>query len=113
MKRISIAVSVILLLAVVVFAKGTTTKPKIGREQARATALAKAPGKIQGEELEREKGMLVWSFDIRGNDRKITEVWVDANSGKVVRTEIETTAHERAEQQKEKAEQQKKQPVKH
>lgn len=107
MKRGSIAVCTMFLLAFAVFAKGTTTKPKVDVKTARATALAKAPGKIEGEELEREKGMLVWSFDIRGVDKKITEVWVDANTGKVVRTEMETPAHERAEKQKEKAEQKK------
>jgi hypothetical protein len=110
MKRMSIAVCVMLLLAVAVIGK-TTTKPKITAKAARATALAKAPGKIMGEELEREKGMLVWSFDIRTNAKTITEVWVDANSGKVVRTELETPAHEKAEQKKEAAE--KKEAAKH
>ena len=100
MKRMSIAVCVMLLLAVVVVGK-TTTKPKITAKAARATALAKAPGKVMSEKLEHEKGMLVWSFDIRTNAKSITEVWVDANSGKVVGTELETAAQEKAEQKKE------------
>jgi hypothetical protein len=108
MKRGSIAVCVMLVLAIAVFAKTTTPKPKISAKQARATALAKAPGKVQSEELEREDGKLVWSFDIRNAKSKaITEVWVDANSGSVIKTAPESAAHEKAEQQKEAAEKKK------
>src|SRR5947207_1327969 len=42
----------------------TKQQPKITMEQARATALKKAPGKVTSEELENEKGKLIYSFDI-------------------------------------------------
>ena len=55
---------------------------KITMEQARAMALKIHPGKIIEESLEREKGSLRFSFDIR--DGKAThEVSVDAKTGKV------------------------------
>jgi uncharacterized membrane protein YkoI len=91
-----------LFLAVVVIGKTTTAKPKIDVKQARTIALAKAHGKIEGEELEREEGKLVWSFDIRTSNKTITEVWVDANDGKIVKTELETPAKEAAEKKHEK-----------
>lgn len=55
---------------------------KISMEQARVIALKIHPGKIVEESLEREKGSLRFSFDIR--DGKVThEVSVDAKTGKV------------------------------
>ena len=54
--------------------------PKISAEQARASALAKVPGgKVKSEELEKEDGRLIWSFDIAApSTTGITEVHVDA-----------------------------------
>ena len=59
---------------------------------------------MQEAELEEEHGLLVWSFDIaRPGTRNVTEVHVDAMTGKVVATEIETPAHEAQEAAAEKA----------
>lgn len=58
---------------------------KISMEQARAIALKAYPGKITGEELEKEKGGsgLRYSFDMRHG--KVTqEIGVDAKSGEVL-----------------------------
>lgn len=65
---------------------------KISRAEAAKTALAQVPtGVIKSEELEREHGKLIWSFDIAGEGTKnITEVQVDAKSGKIVSTQVET-----------------------
>jgi uncharacterized membrane protein YkoI len=65
---------------------------KIGKEQAQQTALAKVPnGTVKEGELEKEKGKLIWSFDIATPDSKdITEVGVDAITGEVVSVEKET-----------------------
>lgn len=62
---------------------------KITMEQAREIALRRAAGNVEGGELEREHGHLVYSFDIRNAKGTITEVQVDAKSGKVVRVEEE------------------------
>ena len=66
----------------------------ITQEAAAKTALAKVPkGKIKSTELEKEHGKLIWSFDLTTpNSRNITEVQVDAKTGKVVAIEVETPA---------------------
>ena len=72
---------------------------KISKEQAQQTALAKAPGgTVKEGELEKEKGKLIWSFDIAmpgSND--ITEVGVDAITGEVVSVEKETPEQQKKE----------------
>jgi uncharacterized membrane protein YkoI len=80
-------------------------RAKITRAQAEATALKKAPGgTVKSAELEEEHGKLVWSFDIaRPGTRNLTEVLVDAVTGKVVSTQIETPAREAQEAAAEKA----------
>jgi len=60
---------------------------------------------IEGSELEKEEGKLIWSFDLKvGGATK--EVWVDAKTGKVIKIEEESPAkegEERATDQAEKA----------
>ena len=75
---------------------------KISRADAEKIALAKVPnGTIKEAELEKEKGKLIWSFDIATPGSKdITEVHVNAVTGEVVGVEKETPAQ----QEKEKAE---------
>jgi hypothetical protein len=65
---------------------------KIGQEEAAKTALAKVPsGKIKSAELEKEHGKLIWSFDISmPRSKNITEVQVDAKTGAIVSTKVET-----------------------
>lgn len=67
---------------------------KITRAAAERMALERVPGgKIQKGELEREHGLLVWSIDISQPDSKnITEVQIDAISGKFVSIAVETPA---------------------
>lgn len=61
-------------------------------ETAASHARARVPGgSIVSAELERERGALVWSFDIAmPMSRNITEVQIDAKTGKLVAEEIET-----------------------
>ena len=68
------------------------------------TALAKVPnGTVKEAELEEEKGKLIWSFDIATPGTKdITEVNVDAITGKIVATEIEKAKDEAKEAKDEK-----------
>jgi len=65
---------------------------KISREAAQQTALAKVPGgTVKDGELEKEKGKLIWSFDITmPSSKDIAEVAVDAITGAVVAVDIET-----------------------
>ncbi|MDB6023726.1 MAG: peptidase [Pedosphaera sp.] len=107
------------LLTVIVLAGGLTAcmsekesesdlkaQAKVSEADAKQTALSKVPnGTIKEGELEKEKGRLIWSFDIAiPGSADIKEVAVDAISGAVVSVETETAAQ----QAKEKAEDAKK-----
>jgi uncharacterized membrane protein YkoI len=72
---------------------------KISKEQAQQIALTKAPGgTVKEGELEKEKGKLIWSFDIATPGSKdITEVGVDAITGEVVSVEKETPEQQKKE----------------
>jgi hypothetical protein len=65
---------------------------KFPQAEARKLALGKVPGgQVKSAELEREHGVLIWSFDITmPNNKNITEVAVDAKTGKIANVEIET-----------------------
>jgi uncharacterized membrane protein YkoI len=67
---------------------------KVTEAQATKSALAKVPdGTIKSSELEKENGKLIWSFDIaKPKTRNITEVQVDAKTGKIVSIQTETPA---------------------
>ena len=67
---------------------------KVSKETASAAALAKVPGgTIKDGELEKEKGKLIWSFDIsQSGTTDIKEVAVDAISGEVLEVVTETAA---------------------
>jgi hypothetical protein len=77
---------------------------KVSEADARTTALAKVPGgTVSSSELEKEHGKLIWSFDIAQTGSKdVTEVQVDAKTGKVVSTKVESAAKERKEAMAEK-----------
>ncbi len=81
-------------------------KPKITKSQAEKAALAKVKGGIiLSGEYEHEAHRYIWSFDVK-QGKALKEVWVDPNSGKVLKVSTETQSNEK----KEKAE--KKEPVK-
>ncbi len=74
---------------------------KIRLEDARETALKRVPGTVTVHELEREKGKLIYSFDIL-DDKGITkEVHVSAITGKIQHVLNESEAREAAEKRKE------------
>lgn len=108
---------IICLLAVAIFAggfAGCATKEqkqaklqaeaKISRADAEKIALAKVPGgTIKEGEIEKEKGKLIWSFDIATpGTSDITEVNVDALSGEVVSVDKESAEKEAKEKKEEK-----------
>ena len=77
---------------------------KITMDAARATALKKAPGKIESSELEKEHGKLIYSFDIVLSGKPgVEEVNVSARTGKIVAKHHETPRAEIKEQAKEQA----------
>jgi len=109
----------LLLLGFATLASGQTPAPKkskipaslksqakVSLEDARATAIKKVPGEIKEEELEKENGKLVYSFDIQATGQKdITEVQVSAIDGTVVSVEKEDAASEAKEQKQDAAKQ--------
>jgi len=66
---------------------------KVSMADARATALASSNGKIKSEELEKEHGKQIYSFDIQMPDG-LHEVNVDAVTGKLIDDKVESAADE-------------------
>lgn len=77
---------------------------KVSKEDAQATALTQAPnGTVKESELEKEHGKLIWSFDIATpGTTDITEVNIDAITGKVVAVDKEKAEDEAKEAKGEK-----------
>ena len=71
-------------------------KAKITRADAERIALAKVPGgTVKEGGIEKEKGKIIWSFDIATpGTQDITEVAVDAMTGDVVAIDKETPEDE-------------------
>jgi hypothetical protein len=65
---------------------------KVTKSQAEKIALTKIRGGIvKSAELEKEHGLLIWSFDIaKPGTKNITEIQVDAKTGKIASVQIET-----------------------
>ena len=77
---------------------------KISKDSARKVALSKvaAGSKVRSTELEREKGTIVYSFDIKvPKQAGVEEVLVSAIDGSVVSQTHETPKEEKAEKKKE------------
>ena len=99
MKTSRLICTTIVVTSLVLLAGGCATsgerlaaQAKISRAQAEQTALAQVSGgKITEGELEKERGKLVWSFDIATpGSQDITEIQVDALTGQIVSRETET-----------------------
>ena len=78
-----------------------TAGAKVTKPEATRTALSSVKGgTVRDVELEREHGRLIWSFDIaRAGSSGITEVHVDALSGRIVSRTNESAAAEATEAQ--------------
>jgi hypothetical protein len=65
---------------------------RVTKAQAQKIALAKvSQGTVKSAEIEREKGHVVWSFDISTPETKnITEILVDAETGKIISKQTES-----------------------
>jgi len=74
-------------------------RAKVTGDSAKKVALAQVPnGTLQSGEIEREKGKLIYSFDIKVPGKSgVEEVNVDAMTGAVVAHEHETAKAEKAE----------------
>lgn len=104
MKKITIAAALFALAFGVGAVTANAQTKKIGMAKAKAIALKRASGKIQSSELEKENGKTIYSFDIRNPKGAITEVNVDAYSGKIIAVDEENPKKEAAEKKREKRE---------
>jgi hypothetical protein len=89
----------------------TRKEAKVSMEEAQKAALAKESGKIKSKELEREKGRLIYSFDIKMADG-LHEVNVDAMTGEVIEDTVESAAAEAKEKAADRKKQQSSAPQK-
>jgi len=62
-----------------------TREAKITMQQAKEIALKRVVGTITDQELEKEKGKLLYSFDVRDASGKSFDVEIDAKTGAVLR----------------------------
>jgi len=69
--------------------KELAKEAKISVEEARQTALARVPGTVIESELDKEKGKVVYEFEIRDKDNKTFDVLVNAKTGEIVGVEAE------------------------
>jgi hypothetical protein len=78
---------------------------RVTKHQAKKIALARVKrGAIKCVKLEKENGVLIWSVDIAQPPNKdLTDVWVDATTGRITAVEIETPITEKREVAEQKA----------
>jgi hypothetical protein len=78
---------------------------RVTKQQAKKIALARVKrGAIKCVALEKENGLLIWSVDIAQPRKKdLTDVWVDATTGKITAVEVETPITEKKEVAEQKA----------
>jgi uncharacterized membrane protein YkoI len=92
--RLALGSGAILAMASAALAIDSTleSQARVSKSAAEKIALSKVPsGTIQSAELEKERGKLIWSFDIsKPRTKNITEVQVDARNGRIVSVQIET-----------------------
>jgi uncharacterized membrane protein YkoI len=71
----------------------------ISKAAATRTALSRVPdAQVKSAEIEREHGRLIWSFDLaQAGNTGVTEVQVNAGTGRIVSEQHESGAHEPAE----------------
>ena len=102
------ALGAAVVVPAVAFAVTHDLQSEVRIPKARATRIAldaAKGGTVRSTELERERGHVVWSFDIaRKGESGITEVLVDAKNGDIVAKSHESPASEANEARSEKAE---------
>src|ERR1700730_8343211 len=100
MGMVSLTLGIVLWFAVAAFAAPSQDElmkhAKITKAEAEQIALAKVShGTVKSAEIEKEKGHLVWSFDIaRPGTRDITEILIDAKTGKIISTQTESPSEQ-------------------
>jgi Peptidase propeptide and YPEB domain len=78
---------------------------RVTKRQAKKIALARVRhGAIKCVQLQKESGVLIWSVDVAQPPKKnLTDVWVNATTGKITAVEVETPLTEQKEVAEQKA----------
>jgi Peptidase propeptide and YPEB domain len=78
---------------------------RVTKRQAKKIALARVRhGAIKCVQLQKESGVLIWSVDVAQPPQKnLSDVWVDATTGKITAVEVETPITEKKEVAEQKA----------
>jgi Peptidase propeptide and YPEB domain len=78
---------------------GLLNEAHVTKHQAKRIALTRVKhGTIKCVELEKDDGVLIWSVDIAQPGKKdLTDVWVDATTGKITVVNLETPTFEKEE----------------
>ena len=78
----------------------------VTKHEAKKIALARVKrGAIKCVALEKENGVLIWSVDIAQVPKKdLTDVWINATTGKITAIEVESPLSEKKEVEEQKAE---------
>ena len=72
---------------------------RVTKHQAKRIALAKVEhGTIKRADLEMASGVLIWSVDVtQPGEKDLTDVWIDATTGKITAVNVETPTFEKKE----------------
>ena len=99
---LGLALSIPIAHAAQTFRTRVESEAKVTEAQAQAIALTRVPnGTVQSSELGTEHGQPIWSFDIaRPSVRGVTEVYVDAKSGKILLVKQDTLRQKEASEAK-------------
>ena len=106
-KLITLAFSALAAVSLGAGAPKKAPKPAVTLEQAQQAAAAAVPdGKVTHGVYEYEAGKWIYDFDIStpSTPEGVREVWVDPQSGKVIKNEAESKAHEKVEAVQERSE---------
>jgi uncharacterized membrane protein YkoI len=84
--------TLVVYLALALLPGSLQAQPLISRERAETAALRLVPGgEIMGGNLERDKDMLLWWFDVSiPGSRNVKAIQIDAYTGAIVSNTIET-----------------------
>lgn len=91
-RTFTLLASSLLLLPISVHAAPQTPTGKVSMEACMDTALAKRPGQIVKLERKDERGVPVYEFEVLSSDGKTYELECDANSGKIIEEEQESSS---------------------
>ena len=72
---------------------------RVTKHQAKRIALTKVEhGTITRADLEMANGVLIWSVDVtQSGEKDLTDVWIDATTGKITAVNVETPTFEKKE----------------